>query len=232
MKHINTQGIVLNRTDFGEADRIISFLTPDHGKVTVLAGGVRKQKSKLAGGIELFSVSDISFLAGRGEIYTLISTRLIKHYGNIVKDMERTNTAYELIRLLGKATEDHPEPAYFKLMSDGFGALDDTDINPDLVLLWFSARLLSLGGHSPNLHTDEEGEKLETGSKYVFNYETMNFHKNTGGQKAFTADHIKFLRLAFSGSLPKVLQNVQGTEKLATDCRPLLTSILQAYVRI
>ena len=66
MDRINTQAIVLRRTDFGEADRIINFLTPDRGKISGLARGVRKQKSKLAGGIELFSVSDITYLVGRG----------------------------------------------------------------------------------------------------------------------------------------------------------------------
>jgi len=51
MKRINTHGIVLARTDFGEADRILTFLTPDNGKVKAIAKGVRKQKSKMAGGI-------------------------------------------------------------------------------------------------------------------------------------------------------------------------------------
>jgi DNA repair protein RecO (recombination protein O) len=57
MKTIVTKGIVLTRTDYGEADRILHFLTPDQGKIAGIAKGVRKSKSKLAGGIELFSVS-------------------------------------------------------------------------------------------------------------------------------------------------------------------------------
>jgi DNA repair protein RecO (recombination protein O) len=51
MRQFRTQAIILNRTDYGEADRIISFLTPDHGKVKAIAKAVRKSKSKLAGGI-------------------------------------------------------------------------------------------------------------------------------------------------------------------------------------
>src|SRR5256885_8858328 len=103
-----TQAIILNRTDYGEADRIISFLTPDHGKLKAIAKGVRKSKSKLAGGIELFSVSEVSFIIGRSEINTIISTRLVKHYGNIVKDLDRTGAAYEFIKSLNKATEEQP----------------------------------------------------------------------------------------------------------------------------
>ncbi|MDO8591465.1 MAG: DNA repair protein RecO, partial [bacterium] len=71
MNRYVTQGIVLSRTDFGEADRILTFLTNDHGKVRAIAKGVRKSKSKLAGGIELFSISDLTLIIGRGEINTL-----------------------------------------------------------------------------------------------------------------------------------------------------------------
>ena len=57
-KDLRTKAIVLRRTDYGEADRILQLLTPS-GKRSVIARGVRKEKSKLAGGIELFSVSDV-----------------------------------------------------------------------------------------------------------------------------------------------------------------------------
>src|SRR5205814_1274862 len=107
---INTQGVVLSRTDFGEADRIIHFLTPDHGKVTGIAKGVRKSKSKLAGGIELFSISELTFIVGKSEIYTIISARLINHFDNIVKDLNRTNIGYDFLRMVNKATEDNTGP--------------------------------------------------------------------------------------------------------------------------
>ena len=55
MKTIRTKAIVIRRTNYGEADRILQLLTPDYGKVSVMARGVRREKSKLAGGIELFA---------------------------------------------------------------------------------------------------------------------------------------------------------------------------------
>ncbi|MDB5181251.1 MAG: repair protein RecO, partial [Candidatus Saccharibacteria bacterium] len=113
MKQITTTAIILSRTDFGEADRILTLLTPDHGKLRLIAKGVRRIKSKLAGGIELFSVSDIVYIKGRGDIGTLISTRLIRHYGKIVSDVTRTMLGYDLIKMLNKATEDEPEDDYF-----------------------------------------------------------------------------------------------------------------------
>src|SRR4051812_28556736 len=106
MRQILTRGIVLSRTDYGEADRIVSVLTPDQGKLRLMAKGVRKVKSKLAGGIELFSVSELSFIPGKNDIGTLVSARLTQHFANIVKDINRTMFGYELLKRLNRATED------------------------------------------------------------------------------------------------------------------------------
>ncbi|HET6863687.1 MAG TPA: DNA repair protein RecO, partial [Candidatus Saccharimonadales bacterium] len=207
MQKYNTRGIVLNRTNYGEADRIISFLTPNRGKVKAIAKGVRKSKSKLAGGIELFSISDIGVIVGRGDIDTLASSRLARHYGQITKELDRTELAYKFIKMVDQATEDEPETAYFNLLKDGFGSLDDKTLSLDLAEGWFSAQLLKLAGHTPNLKTENSGAKLIDGHKYDFEYQVMSF---TPGKKYKTAD-IKFLRLLFSSNPPSVLQKVQDS---------------------
>jgi DNA repair protein RecO (recombination protein O) len=228
MNRVNTQGIVLSRTEYGEADRILTFLTPDHGKVSAIAKGVRKQKSKLAGGIELFSVSEISYILGRREISTLISTRLIKHYGNIVKDLDRTNVAYELIKTINKATEDRPEQSYFDLLVALFESLDDKSIDLELIQAWSAAQLLRLGGHTPNLRTQHSGEKLQAAEAYEFNFDKMSFEPG----ETYGADQIKFLRLLFSENLPKTLQKVSGAGELSVQSRRLIQPMLQTYIRL
>jgi len=230
MNRINTQGIVLSRTDYGEADRILSFLTPDQGKVSAIAKGVRKQKSKLAGGIELFSVSEISYIPGRRDISTLISTRLIKHYGNIVKDLDRTNAAYSLIKTINRATEDKLEPAYFHLLQMTLESLADNSINLELAKTWFAAQLLRLGGHSPNLRTDSSDQKLKADETFDFDMNTMTFEVADDGH--FAPEHIKFLRLLFSDNHPKVISKVKGADIFTLSAEPLIQSMLQAYIRI
>jgi DNA repair protein RecO (recombination protein O) len=230
MRQFRTQAIILNRTNYGEADRIIKFLTPDHGKVSAIAKGVRKTKSKLAGGIELFSVSDISFIPGRKEISTIVSTRLVKHYGQIVKDLDRTESAYGAIKKLDKATEDSPELDYFYLLQEVFEALDDPKINAGLVNLWFNMQLLRLGGHTPNLRTDDKGQKLAPDKNYTFDFENMRFAED--GQGTFTAANIKFLRLGFSPNKAQSLNRIQQSADMATTLQPVVQSMLQAYIRI
>jgi DNA repair protein RecO (recombination protein O) len=221
-----TRGIVLARTDYGEADRIVTMLTPDHGKLRLMARGVRKPKSKLAGGIELFSVSDITFITGRGEIGTLISTRLLKHYGKIVTDIDRVQLGYELIKTLHRATEDHPEPDYFELLDQALQALDDSVIHLDLIHAWFDAQLLRLAGHSPNLSTDTAGVKLHPDQAYNFDLDAMAFAPHEAGN--FKADHIKLLRLLFGRHQPTELRKVQGTAPLLPRLMDLLTAMRQS----
>lgn len=228
MNQIVTLGIILSRTDYGEADRIITLLTPDHGKVCLLAKGVRRVKSKLAGGIELFSVSAITFARGRGDIGTLVSTRLHKHYARIVQDLDRTMLAYELLKELHKTTEDQPGEEYFELLKQTFEALDDPSIQLELVRFWFTTQLLRLGGHTPNLQQDATGHKLEAAKTYTFDYDHMAFAPAERG--SFAAEHIKFLRLAFASSSPKVLAHIQGGAPIVVALGPLVDGMCRHRV--
>lgn len=230
MKQVTTQGIVLVRTDFGEADRIITFITPDQGKIKTIAKGVRRAKAKLAGSVEPFGVSDLSFIVGRGEINTLTSARLIRNYGNIVKDLGRTNTAYDFMKIINKATQEQPEEDYFHLLDKSLAALDDYDISVELSDLWFKIQLLKLTGHSPNLRTDEAGKKLAESKKYNFDFDKMNFVPKSNGE--FNSDHIKFLRIGFGPSLPQTLIRIQNIQQLVKDIREFIENVLTTYIRV
>lgn len=229
MNQLTTKGIVLSRTNYGEADRIITLLTPDHGKLSVMARGVRKPKSKLAGGIELFSVSSLTYIKGRGDLGTLMSARLDAHYGDIVKHIDRVQLGYELIKLINKVTEDEPESDYFELLELAFRALNTPLLPAPLIKLWFMAGLLRIGGHSPNLHTDTSGNALEHDARYVFDFENVAFEPRSQG--SFIADHIKFLRLLFSGNEPQILAAVQGGNGLADHIAPIVESLAASQLR-
>ena len=194
-----------------------------------MARGVRRSKSKLAGGVELFSVSDITYIKGRGEIGTLISARLLTHYGRIVHDVTRTMLGYELIKQLNKVTEDEPETEYFTLLEQTFQALDDATIQLELIRFWFGAQLLGQAGYSPNLYTDTEGSKLAADQNYDFSFDDMAFYTANPGR--FSAGHIKYLRLAFSGNQPKLLNQVQGNERLLPDLLPITQTLLINHIQ-
>ena len=223
MKQILTTGIILSRTDYVEADRILTILTPDHGKLRLMARGVRKIKSKLAGGIELFSVSHITYIAGKGEIGTLVSTRLIKHYGHIVSDIERVQLGYELIALLNRVTEDHPDATYYELLEQTFAVLDEPSVDRTLINVWFQAQLLRLGGHTPNLQAAEA-------EHYTFDLESMAFSPGPSGR--FTVNDVKFLRLLFGDNRPAALARVENYSGFAGMAQPLVRTMMQNHLHV
>ena len=225
MKQNVTTGIVLKRINFGEADRIITVITPDYGKLRLMAKGVRRVKSKLAGGIELFSVSSITYIPGRRDISTLVSTRLDTHFGEIAKDINRTMLGYELLKLLNKTTEDECEDGFYELIKVMLEALNDRSISLDLVESWFYVRLLTLLGHSPNLEQDSRGNRLIANQSYDFDFESMAFFEREPGN--FTDKHIKLLRLA-TRHKPEQIAKITDTEKLLKDCKALLRSLITA----
>jgi len=222
-----TTGIVLRRVDYGEADRILTLLTPNYGKLQLMAKGVRRIKSKLAGGIELFSVTNVTFIRGRGDIGRLVSTRLVTHYGGIVQDLNRTMLGYELISQLNKATEDEPETDYFHLLEAAFAALNDPDIPCELIQEWFTAQLLRLSGHTPNLQTAAGGARLRADLAYEYSFDDAAFVARDGAP--YGADAIKFLRLMFSGHSPSVLVKVAGAEQLVAGTKQLVSLLAQQY---
>jgi DNA repair protein RecO len=230
VNQLQARAIVLSRTDYGEADRIITVLTHEHGKLSLMARGVRRVKSKLAGGIELFSVAEISYIKGRGQIDTLTSARLVHYYESIVQSIDRVQLGYELIKQLHRATEDQPEAEYFELLEAAFIALDTQGIRTDLIRLWFQSQLLRYAGHSPNLKSDTNGNKLIADQLYSFDFDAVAFTVHPEGH--FSSHHIKFLRLVFSGNPPQILNQISGLDALLPDCTPLVQTMLQTYIRI
>ncbi len=226
MKHEQTLGIILKRINYGEADRIITILTNSHGKITVMARGVRKEKSKLAGGVELFSVSQISFIPGKRDIGTLVSSRLKTHYKQIVKDLARTSLAFEIMKLIDKVTEPECEPEYFSLLEQTLEALDNEIIPDSLIEAWFTMRLLKLLGHEPNLATDNSGKKLAAGQSYNFDYDHIAFFEHTTGK--YSDQDIKLLRL-MTTQPPQKIALIEDIQKLADSCKQLLAPIRNQF---
>ena len=224
MKQHVTVGVVLARINFGEADRIITVLTPHNGKIRLLAKGVRKIKSRLAGGIELLSINDMTYMEGKSGMGTLISSRLNKNYGNILKDVDRTMYAYEILKLFNKITEDYPEEAYFDLLCDVLVGMNNLEVEIDILRLWVLVQILALAGHGINLTVDARGGALLPDTQFAFSIEDVAFTVSEQGM--FNESHIKILRLAgrYSPSQLARIANIQ-------DYLPALLQLVRAVTK-
>lgn len=214
MQTIRTEAIILRRTNFGEADRILNLLTPEHGKVSAIAKGVRKARSKLAGGLELFATCDVTILRGRSDMGTISSARLVKFYGDILKDYERMQLGYEFIRLINRAAETVSESDFYYLLRDSLAYLDELSVDYRVVELWFRLHLASILGVGLNMATSADGARLAAEQRYDFDFGDMAFAPRTNGR--FGADHIKLLRLT-SAKNPAILRQVRGLDEVLED---------------
>ncbi len=189
----HTTAIVLRRINYGEADRIITVLTPDHGKLALMAKGVRKSTSKLAGGIELMSESEVSFIKGKGDIDTLVSTKLIRHFAFITENLDRLTVASNFLKKLDKVTEIDPHSEYYQLAIDTMLLLNTPAISVYLAQAWSTIRLLFILGEVPNLQHDTEGEPFREDAMYTVDFESSSFMSDPRG--AVEPNLIKFIRL-------------------------------------
>jgi DNA repair protein RecO (recombination protein O) len=146
----STQAIVLRRTDYGEADRIVTLLTPESGKLRVLAKGARKITSRKAGHIELFTRTRL--LIAKGRSFDLITqAELIEPYRALREDVTRGALAHYLCELAEQfAPEDSDSAALYDLLAEGLDWLC-TATDPVCAARYFELRLLTLEGYRPEL---------------------------------------------------------------------------------
>lgn len=214
MKTLRTRAIVLRRTNYGEADRILQLITPE-GRRAVMAKGVRREKSRLAGGIELFAVCDVVIGEGKGDLGVLTSARLVQFYGHIMEDYDRMQFAYAAIKLVSKASDQVDEPEWYDVLAEVLMGLDVHSIDLQLVQTWFYLRYAGLLGHELSLYHDTAGEKLVADASYRYDETDQGLRQVSGGE--ITAEHIKFLRLVATKPL-KALAQIGGLGDVLADC--------------
>lgn len=215
-RDVRTKAIVLRRTDYGEADRILQLLTPE-GKRSVIARGVRREKSKLAGGIELFSVSDVLIHNGHSELGVLTGARLIEYYDGLVKDLDLIEQGGALMRQTNRLAEQVDSPEFFSIMQQSFRSMQKRVTEDaggrwkDILRAWWGLNLQKIGGEEVNLRYDTNGEKLQAEQRYYWDGESMALCPANAGR--ITAEHIKLMRIMVSGASELALK-VKGADDL------------------
>lgn len=217
MKSLRTRAIVLRRTNYGEADRIVQLITPD-GRQAVMTRGVRKEKSRLAGGIELFAISDVVIGQGKGELGILTSARLVQFYRHIMDDYDRMQFAYEVLKRVASASEMVDEPEWYDVASEVLMGLDAHTIELNLTRTWFYLRHAALLGHELSLTHDIDGKMLSAELRYRYDVSEQGLRESLKGN--ITASHIKLLRLVSAKSL-QTLAQIGGIEDIIHECELL-----------
>ena len=213
-RDLRTEAIVLRRTDYGEADRILQLLTPE-GKKSVVAKGVRREKSKLAGGIELFSVSEVVIHEGKGELGILTGAKLVEYYDAFVKDIELIEMGGAMMRSVNARAEQIESPEFYKILKQSLQTMQkhagEETRWKDILRAWWEINLTRASGEDINLNFDTDGEKLVIDGNYYWDEENAALGKAKAGR--IRADHIKMMRLMAAGPA-ELSMKVQGADDL------------------
>ena len=147
-----TEAIIVRRTDFGEADRIVTLYTASYGKVRAVARGVRRPRSKLGGSLELFSHTEAQLARGR-DLDIITQAEIVRAYHHLRDDLWRTSLACYAAELVDRLNEvQQPNPPLFALLLDTLGYLDEGGPAEALVMRRFETQLLGLLGYLPELY--------------------------------------------------------------------------------
>ncbi|KKQ43312.1 MAG: repair protein RecO, DNA repair protein RecO (recombination protein O) protein [Microgenomates group bacterium GW2011_GWC1_37_8] len=144
-RNYSSEGVVLARRNFGEADRILVVFSKHFGKLSLLAKGVRKPKSKKRGHIEIFS--QFRFSANRGKGLDIITeVEIINSQQNLRKDLKKVAVCYFLMEAVAKVTHDEERNLnLYQLIIDSINKLQETNNLKGLRKDYIYKLLTSLG---------------------------------------------------------------------------------------
>src|SRR3990172_1396461 len=107
-----TEAIVLRRSDVGKAERLLTLLTPDRGKLRVVAKGARKIASRKGGHVELFNHVGLLIARGRGEFDIVSQAETIEPYRALREDLHRSTYAHYAAELAHPFPHESPPPPH------------------------------------------------------------------------------------------------------------------------
>lgn len=147
MRSYKTEGIIIRRRNYNDADRILTVFTKTHGKIYVRATGVRRITSRRSPHIELLNHAILSLYKGNGSYPTLTEAQTLQTYADIKNDLQMIGYAYHLCELVdGLCPENQEHSQVFDLLQDSLGRLS-TEGNMSLIISEFERKLLDMLGY-------------------------------------------------------------------------------------
>ncbi|RJQ51747.1 MAG: DNA repair protein RecO [Actinobacteria bacterium] len=146
-----TKAIVLKAHKYGEADNILSLLSPEGGRIGAIAKGIRKTKSRFGGRLQPFSHVDLMLHPGRG-LHTVTGVESIEPFEEIRADYDRLTHGSAMLDLLDRvAMEGHADERMFGLAVASLRALAGAREGFERILAAFELKLMAIIGYRPYL---------------------------------------------------------------------------------
>ena len=127
MDSYKSEGVVLKRINYGEADRIVTIFSKQHGKTALIAKGIRRMTSRKRGSLEIFN--QISFYAARGKGMDIITeAEVIESFSILRNDLKKVGAAYEICEVVDKLlAEAVPEYEVYESLISSLKIISQSD---------------------------------------------------------------------------------------------------------
>lgn len=144
--HYKTQGIILKKQDQGEANRIFKVFCKEYGKLTMFAVSERKITSKLRSGLELFSLSALSFVQGKNKKVLVEAVPLVQYLASL-QDVSSLRSALHIAQLVEQhMAEQEKDEKVWDLLIRSFSELKK-GTPPEKTYQSFVPRFMALAGY-------------------------------------------------------------------------------------
>lgn len=146
MPNYKTEGVILKRSNYGEADRILTIFTKHYGKIKAIAKGVRKITSRKGGNVELFNHC-VLFLAKGRNLDIVTEAQVVSSFSRLGGDLEKTAAAFYVVELVDQLTaEGQINRQVFDLLVGTLSELRAESREPSALTQNFEIELLKLLG--------------------------------------------------------------------------------------
>ena len=150
--YLNTKGLVVRVTPYNDTDALLSVLTPNHGKLTVKARGLRRKNSPLIAPCQLLAYADFTLFEYRN-MYTINEAHSVELFSALRKDLQKLALgSYFAQAAEMMSQEDLPNPELLSLVLNCLYGLSKLNVTETLIKAVFELRSACLSGYTPDLY--------------------------------------------------------------------------------
>jgi len=218
------EGIVLRTIPYGESNKIVTLFTREAGKVTAMARGAKKPRSKLAAVTQLFTHGSFLIRKGKG-MGTLSQGDPISSLRFIREDLEATAYASYVVEIVDRLTEENERVhGVYDLLHEALHAINE-EYDPEAISLFVEWKMLTVGGIHPILH--ECANCHATEGEFAFSFKEIGFicHRCFSVDRhlvRLSSTHVKLIRTFYTVPIHKV-----GNLTLKKETKLLLKKIVR-----
>ena len=224
MSVFSTPAILLHKLDYGDFDLILTFLSLERGKISLIAKSAKKSTKRFAGILELFSLIEVVGSTSRGRGLPVLQEAVLQSpFSTIRDDIKKTAYASYWCELINKWVEENRKQVQlYHLLKHVLNQLDSGVAAASELAILFQMRLLNLSGHKPNLkHCAQCQKQLEMirRSQVVFDIAKGGIlcdecTAGAGSRMRLSKGTIKQLKWVESGDLKKASRIRFGSQAL------------------